>query len=78
MGGCQNYGPFLGTLNIRCRTIMATQKGTIMLTIPHMVGKVDVRAEMQSIVRPNTKNPIPTSMARPVSTPCRGGLRFRV
>ena len=21
MGGCQNYGPFLGTLNIRCRKI---------------------------------------------------------
>ena len=20
MGGCQNYGPFLGILNIRCRT----------------------------------------------------------
>ena len=22
MGGCQNYGPFLGTLNIRCRIII--------------------------------------------------------
>ena len=22
MGGCQNYGPFLGTLNIRCRMII--------------------------------------------------------
>ena len=22
MGGCQNYGPFWGTLNIRCRSIM--------------------------------------------------------
>ena len=22
MGGCQNYGPFWGTLNIRCRTII--------------------------------------------------------
>ena len=27
MGGCQNYGPFLGTLNIRGRTIMGTQNG---------------------------------------------------
>ena len=26
MGGCQNYGPFLGALNIRCRTIIGTQK----------------------------------------------------
>ena len=36
MGGCQNYGPFLGTLNIRGRTIMGTQKGTIILTTTHM------------------------------------------
>ena len=36
MGGCQNYDPFLGTLNIRCRIIIGTQKGTIILTIPHM------------------------------------------
>ena len=33
MGGCQNYGPFLGTLNIRCRIIIGIQKGTIILTI---------------------------------------------
>ena len=26
MGGCQNYGPFLGTLNIRCRIIIGMQK----------------------------------------------------
>ena len=36
MGGCQNYGPFLGTLNIRCRTILRTPKGTIILTTTHM------------------------------------------
>ena len=36
MGGCQNYGPFLGTLNIRCRIIMGTQKGTIILTTTHI------------------------------------------
>ena len=29
MVGCQNYGPFLGTLNIRGRIIIGTQKGTI-------------------------------------------------
>ena len=28
MGGCQNYGPFLGTLSIRCRIIIGSQKGT--------------------------------------------------
>ena len=37
MGSCQNYGPFLGTLNNRCRTIIGTQKGAIMLTTTHMV-----------------------------------------
>ena len=31
-GCCQNYGAFLGTLNIRCRTILGTQNGTIILT----------------------------------------------
>ena len=36
MGGCQDYGPFLGTLNIRCRIKIGTQKGTIILTIPHI------------------------------------------
>ena len=36
LGGCQNYGPFLGTLNNRCRTIIGTQKGTIILTTAHL------------------------------------------
>ena len=36
VGGCQNYGPFWGTLNIRRRTILGTQKGTIILTTIHM------------------------------------------
>ena len=36
MGGCQNYGPFLGTLNIRGRIIIGIQKGTIILTTTHM------------------------------------------
>ena len=36
MGGCQNYSPFLGTLNITCRPILGTQKGTIVLTTTHI------------------------------------------
>ena len=36
MGGCQNYGPFLGTLNIRCRIRTGAQKGIIILTTAHM------------------------------------------
>ena len=27
MGGCRNYGPVLGTLNIRGRIIVGIQKG---------------------------------------------------
>ena len=33
LGGCQNYGPFLGILNLRCRIIIGIQTGTIILTI---------------------------------------------
>ena len=36
MGGCQNYGPLLGTLNIRCRIMIRTHKGTIILTTTHI------------------------------------------
>ena len=36
MGGCQNHGPFLDTLNSRCRIIIGIQKGTINLTTTHM------------------------------------------
>ena len=36
LGGCQNYGLFLGTLNIRCRIIKGIQKGTIILTTTHL------------------------------------------
>ena len=33
MGSCQNYGPFLGTLDNRCRIIIGTQKGTLLLLL---------------------------------------------
>ena len=36
MGSCPNYGPVLGALNNRCRIILRTQKGTIILTTTHM------------------------------------------
>ena len=36
MGGCQNYGPLLGALNIRGRIIIGIQKGTIILTTTHI------------------------------------------
>ena len=37
MGSCQNSGPFLGILNHRCRTIIRTQKRTLILTTSHIV-----------------------------------------
>ena len=40
MGGCQNYGPFLGTLNIRGHVKIGTQKGPIILTSPHMSASI--------------------------------------
>ena len=38
LGGCQNYGPFLTTLNIGGRIIIGIQKGTIILTTTHLAG----------------------------------------
>ena len=36
LGGCQNHGPLLGPLNTRCRVMLRTQKGAIILTTTHM------------------------------------------
>ena len=46
MGGCQDYGPFLGTLNIRCRIMMGTQKGTIILTTTRIGFRASCREAM--------------------------------
>ena len=40
MGGCQDYGPFLGALNTRCRIIIRIPKGTIILTTTRVGLKV--------------------------------------
>ena len=45
MGGCQNYGPFLGTLNIRCRIIIRTQKGTLILIPTHMIPAIQAHPQ---------------------------------
>ena len=45
MGGCQNRDPFLGTLNIRCRTILGTQEGTIILTTTYIRKHPMLRVE---------------------------------
>ena len=46
MGGCQNYGPFLGTLNIRCRIILRTQKGTLILLTTHINSEHPLRLNL--------------------------------
>ena len=43
MGGCQNYGPFFGTLCIRCRIlIVGVQTGHNFDNHPHVGAKVHV------------------------------------
>ena len=49
MGRCQNYGPFLGTLNIRCRLIIGAQIGTIVLTITHVYIYIHIAQKGQCI-----------------------------
>ena len=36
MGGCQNYGPFLGPYYNTAPIISGAQKGTLILTTTHM------------------------------------------
>ena len=50
MGGCQNCGPLLGPLNIKCRIIIGTQKGTIILTTTH-IYIVPSRIETETTAR---------------------------
>ena len=42
MDGCQNYDPFLGTLDIRCLIIIRMQKETIILTTTHMENYMEL------------------------------------
>ena len=61
MGGCQNYGPFLGTLNIRRRIIIGTQKGAVILRTTHMVsmGRTGVLMWLTGVRSILTKSPRP-------------------
>ena len=49
MGGCHNYGPFLGTLNITCRIIIGIQTGTVILTTTQIVDLCDTCALSLSV-----------------------------
>ena len=54
MGGCPCYGPFVGTLNTRCRIILRTQRETLILTTIHVgVGLDGVGRNHAAVVFPN-------------------------
>ena len=53
MGGCQNYGPFLGPYCNTAPNIWGTQKGAIILTTSHMRSIVPKRIP-ESPIPPNT------------------------
>ena len=59
MGSCQNYGPFLGTLNIRCRIRLRTQKGTLILTTTQMLGFRFRAYGYNYTNHPSAQNPYP-------------------
>ena len=50
MGGYQNYGPFLGTLNIRGRIILG-QKRTIILITTHIQVSTGLSGSMCGALR---------------------------
>ena len=56
MGGCQDYGPFLGTLDIRCCIIIGIQKGTIILTTNHI--RTTEKTRKWKVLRYNRDMPI--------------------
>ena len=63
MGVCQNYGPLLDPLNTRCRTILRTQKGAIILTTTHI------------LLIPLSAHPDPSFLANSSSSSSHGPLR---
>ena len=62
VAGCKNFGPFCGPLNIRCRIILRTQKGTIILTTPHARDS----CERQATNSRNTFSWVPSAQTSPV------------
>ena len=62
MGSCQNYGPFWGTLNSRCRIILGTQKGTIILRTTHILRllgpKTILYKAFGAILMPRVRAPV--------------------
>ena len=42
MSGCQIYGPLLGPRNTRCRNVLRTPKGTMILTTAHIYAYIHI------------------------------------
>ena len=49
LGGCQNYDPFWGTLDLRCRSIIGIKKGAIILTITQLKFQLKLSQERSSL-----------------------------
>ena len=64
MGGCQNYGPFLGALNNRCRITIGTQKGTIILTTTEMCRNNRLSQPAWNFPKPQSLIDLPQSLYR--------------
>ena len=74
VNACQNCGPFLGTLNIRCRIIIGIQKGTIILTTTQVAS-----ASLPGVLYSSTsrKKKMHWSLSKPCfGVLCRQGLSF--
>ena len=53
MVSCQHFGPLLGPLNTRCRSILRTQEGTMILTTTHIYTNITNQAtNATSITKP--------------------------
>ena len=63
VGGCQNYGPFLGTLNSRCRIIIGNPKGTIILTTTHVVSKCHGPSKKAQFMQMTSESPAVSKIA---------------
>ena len=73
LGGCQNYDPSLGTLNIRCRILIGIQKGTIILTTTHVV-KAEHPQDFSHIGPARVSKSLLVSNASPILLACEGTL----
>ena len=54
MGGCQNYGPFLGPYYNTAPIIEGIQKGTLILTTTHMLIPKGPRSQIVGFQSPKT------------------------